>query len=151
MILCLNDPRTGMKCLPASRIPQAQGIVLHDCHAEIVAIRAFNRFLIQECSTLVESHSAVSPWVRRRGVDELSNSSPQPFALKEKVSIYVYSSEAPCGDASMELIMLAQDDATPWEIPPLETEQEHATSVESALKGRGYFSELGIVRRKPGA
>jgi len=41
----------------------------------------------------------------------------------------------------MELIMAAQDDATPWTKP--------AIDVDAAMTGRGYFSELGVVRRKP--
>jgi tRNA-specific adenosine deaminase 1 len=43
----------------------------------------------------------------------------------------------------MELIMAAQEDATPWEIPP-ETD-----GASTNMLGRGYFSNLGIVRRKP--
>jgi hypothetical protein len=27
--------RTGMKVLPASKVPLAKGLVLHDCHAEV--------------------------------------------------------------------------------------------------------------------
>jgi tRNA-specific adenosine deaminase 1 len=54
----------------------------------------------------------------------------------------MYGSEAPCGDASMELIMAALEDATPWELSA-------ASNRETTLKGRGSFAELGIVRRKP--
>ena len=43
---------TGMKCLPHSKIPHANGNVLHDSHAEVLAIRAFNRFLVDECEEL---------------------------------------------------------------------------------------------------
>lgn len=46
----------------------------------------------------------------------------------------------------MELTMASQDDATPWEIPaPAVSEPGDAT-----LPGREFFSQLGIVRRKPG-
>lgn len=47
----------------------------------------------------------------------------------------------------MELTMSAQNDASPWEVPvkvPVET-----LTPETILHGRGYFSELGVVRRKP--
>jgi len=37
---------TGVKCLPSNKVIQAQGLALHDSHAEILAIRGFNRFLI---------------------------------------------------------------------------------------------------------
>ena len=55
----------------------------------------------------------------------------------------MYCSEAPCGDASMELIMAAQEDPTPWAVP------QAVDGNSDALTGRGYFSELGVVRRKP--
>jgi tRNA-specific adenosine deaminase 1 len=120
----------------------AHGNILHDSHAEIVAIRAFNRFLLGQCSILDELASATSPYIRRRKPDEISEMSPQPFTIREDITIHMYGSEAPCGDASMELIMAAQNDATPWEVSP-------ASEVDTALKGRGSFAELGIVRRKP--
>jgi tRNA-specific adenosine deaminase 1 len=47
----------------------------------------------------------------------------------------------------MELIMAAQDDASPWEIPlPSSTRSD---SPLASLPGRAYFSQLGVVRRKP--
>jgi tRNA-specific adenosine deaminase 1 len=138
-----------MKCLPASKIPQAQGTVLHDCHAEIITIRAFNRFLIQECAILARDDSASSLWIKRTESAEMHESFQQPFTFREDVSINFYSSEAPCGDASMELTMLAQEDATPWERLPSATEPG-LDSTRHPLKGRGFFSELGVVRRKPG-
>lgn len=138
-----------MKCLPASKVPYAQGIVLHDCHAEIIATRAFNQFLIQECAILAQDGRASSSWVRRTTIDEREINCQQPFALEDDVVILFYSSEAPCGDASMELTMLAQEDATPWERGP-ESTKPGLVSTDNELKGRGFFSELGIVRRKPG-
>lgn len=138
-----------MKCLPASKIPQAHGIVLHDCHAEIIATRAFNRFLIQECATLDQDDTASSLWLRMSTINEKAENFQQPFILRDGVVIFFYSSEAPCGDASMELTMLAQEDATPWERIP-ETTESGLITTDNTLKGRGFFSDLGIVRRKPG-
>lgn len=134
-----------MKCLPAAKIPSAHGVVLHDWHAEILALRAFNRFLIDECASIVSGSEPVSDFVRRRDVSEISRTAPQPFALKSDVGIHMYCSEAPCGDASMELTMEAQEDPTPWFPPANPT----AGEVDVVLRGRGYFSELGVVRRKP--
>jgi len=135
---------TGMKCLPSNKIPQAHGFVLHDWHAEILAIRGLNHFLIQECHDLAQSPDSHSPFVRWRDTNELSSyRGLQPFTIRENLKMYMFCSEAPCGDASMELTINAQSDATPW---------QSETVVEgkvSELKGRGFFSELGIVRRKP--
>ena len=52
----------------------------------------------------------------------------------------------------MELVMAAQDDPTPWDLEKVYTgvpsKPADATSLQT-LHGRGYFSELGVVRRKP--
>lgn len=56
----------------------------------------------------------------------------------------MYSSEAPCGDASMELIIEAQVDPRPWSM------HDSDEGTPQMLRGRGGFAELGIVRRKPG-
>lgn len=137
-----------MKCLTAKSVPKAGGYVLHDWHAEILAIRAFNLFLVQECRNLATSTEATSDILRRRTASETSiGQGLQPFTLHDHIKIYMYCSEAPCGDASMELTMCAQDDATPWPVP-----SKDASSIEKStelLMGRGYFSRLGIVRRKP--
>lgn len=49
----------------------------------------------------------------------------------------------------MELIMAAQEDATPWDIPPAATTISPEEPTAASLPGRGFFSELGVVRRKP--
>ncbi|KAL8745552.1 MAG: hypothetical protein Q9190_002318 [Brigantiaea leucoxantha] len=138
-------PAKSIKCLPAIQIPTANGAVLHDCHAETIAIRAFNHFLLQECLKFASLPGYSCRFIRRRKLEEMSEENGfQPFTFQEDIKIHMYCSEAPCGDASMELVMNAQKDATPW---PVAERQE----TSSPLKGRGSFSELGIVRRKPGS
>ena len=134
-----------MRCLPSTKVSLAQGRCLHDWHAEIVALRAFNYYLLQECDVLASDPSLSSNFVRRveraQVFGTTSEHNRHPFVIQDDVKIYMYCSEAPCGDASMELIMAAQDDATPWEKP--------VYTDSNGLTGRGYFSELGVVRRKP--
>lgn len=138
--------RTGMKCLPAAKVPQTQGYVLHDWHAEILAIRAFNQSLLHECLLLLQNPESNSSIIFQHPKEDNSQHLPQPFSIREGVKIHMYCSEAPCGDASMELIMNAQEDATPWPVPDPDRADENPTK----LRGRENFSELGIVRRKPG-
>ncbi|KAI0600614.1 adenosine deaminase/editase [Biscogniauxia sp. FL1348] len=163
---------TGMKCLPSSKLPQARGNVLHDWHAEVLAIRAFNRFVLDECKALAQGTLTESEFLRFRTAEEIaaarmtavSDSSAdadadadnwhgQPFTWREDVQLHMYCSEAPCGDASMELTMASQDDATPWAIPSPSPSSSPTNPTPSPappqLPGRGYFSQLGIVRRKP--
>lgn len=51
----------------------------------------------------------------------------------------------------MELIMAAQEDDSPWQLPCSTSadKQPNPLEAETALPGRAYFSQLGIVRRKP--
>ncbi|OAL52862.1 hypothetical protein IQ07DRAFT_344259 [Pyrenochaeta sp. DS3sAY3a] len=145
-----------MKCLPADKLPLAKGNILHDWHAEVLAFRAFNRFLLDQCLLVSTPPYPTSDFLRQRANHEISGSEQQPFTIREDVSIYMYCSEAPCGDASMELVMDAQEDATPWtSAPPLisnspstDTDIGDETQV-SALRGRSNFSLLGAVRCKP--
>ena len=145
----LTIARTGSKCLPASLVPRTNGNILHDWHAEIIAIRAFNHFLITQSKLSTIQGNDSAQYVRRRDIHELTTSSPQPFTIKDDVKIHMYCSEAPCGDASMELIAAAQDDNTSWERPTVVNEADGSLNKPQLL-GRKYFSEKGVVRRKPG-
>ena len=143
----------------------ANGNILHDWHAEILAIRAFNRWLVDECADLARQSLDETEWVRwkqrGRGEEQAEAKSAvyaskehghdtgdegtlyaqeQPFEIRDDVSIHMYCSEAPCGDASMELTMAEQEDATPW---------SQALPTDGGMLGRGHFDQLGIVRRKP--
>ncbi|GAO14546.1 hypothetical protein UVI_02032570 [Ustilaginoidea virens] len=131
---------TGAKCLPASKLGQTDGNAIHDWHAEILAIRAFNRYLLDECRRLQQGKpSAV--------LQTSPGDAAHPFALRDNVKLHMYCSEAPCGDASMELVMAAQEDASPWRTAP--PADAGAGADSSTLPGRAHFSQLGIVRRKP--
>ncbi|QYS93399.1 A to I editase domain-containing protein [Trichoderma simmonsii] len=156
MLTCLALA-TGMKCLPASKLGDAKGVAIHDWHAEILAIRTFNGYLLDECQSLIDG-SRDDPQAILQQSDSLSmemesDRYTRPFGVKHGVKLHMYCSEVPCGDASMELIMAAQEDASPWELPtPTPTPasvQPAISESESALPGRAYFSQLGIVRRKP--
>ncbi|POS85150.1 hypothetical protein EPUL_002036, partial [Erysiphe pulchra] len=150
---------TGMKCLPHEKIGQAQGMSLHDWHAEILAIRSFNYFLLKECLSMasttplslddeISQEKITSKYLRRRTQKEITESEFQPFALRDDLLLHMYCSEAPCGDASMELTMASQKDSTPWEIPPSQVHKQN-NDQSSLLYGRSYFSNLGSIRRKP--
>ena len=91
---------TGMKCLPASKLPQIHGFALHDWHAEIVAIRAFNRLLLDECRRLLSQPAEPSNLVVRRHIDDQELDGEEYakpiFIMREDVHLYMYCSEAPC-------------------------------------------------------
>jgi tRNA-specific adenosine deaminase 1 len=134
-----------MKCLPQFRMGTANGIELHDWHAETIAIRAFNRFLLAECAHLIAAGVHSTDVVSIRTPVQSDSTTQQPFTIQDDVRIHMYCSELPCGDASMELTMKAQHDPTPWIVRPSDESELEGKS----LLGRGFFSELGRVRRKP--
>ena len=127
--------------------------MLHDCHAEILAIRAFNYWLLHECHGLLASSESSSPYIccRQHPKNREPRNGPwPPLELHPDVSVYMYCTCAPCGDASMELCMAAQEDPTPWELPPPSSpSNDHSDAQDAALVGRAHFSLLGVVRRKP--
>lgn len=97
-----------MKCLPASKVSSSRGRVLHDWHAEVLCMRAFNVFLLEECKA-VASGSGTSRYVRRRAVpsvqgdphsaDGETTTQPwcgQPFEWNDDISLHMYTSDAPC-------------------------------------------------------
>lgn len=139
-----------MKCLPHNKLPLAHGNILHDWHAEVLAIRTFNRFLLDQCLLMLTPPYPSSPWIRQRAATEHSEQEQQPFTIREDVQIHMYCSEAPCGDASMELVMDAQEDATPWtSAAPTVSAVSSDGDSEAALRGRSNFSHLGVIRCKP--
>ena len=85
-----------MKCLPQNKISQAQGVTIHDWHAEILAIRSFNRVLLDECHELAKTYDESNRFIRRRSREETIENHFQPFALNDGISLHMYCSEAPC-------------------------------------------------------
>ncbi|RVD88440.1 uncharacterized protein DFL_002625 [Arthrobotrys flagrans] len=136
--LHLASLATGSKCIPSAILPRATGLILHDCHSEILALRGLNHFLLQDAHQILTNPDYRSPYLIYN--DNYDPDTP-PFTLHPSTSIHLFSTEPPCGDASMEFIISAQQDPTPWSLP--------TTDNKENLPGRSYFSALSIVRRKP--
>lgn len=125
--------------------------MLHDSHAEVLALRGFNYWLLAELRKVIEDSTYLSPFIEisrseasSRFLGKPTAPSSRPFKLKKSVSIHFFTTEAPCGDASMELLMNSMPPGTaePWE-------KEDIEGLKQSLQGRGHFSMLGFVRRKP--
>ena len=84
-----------MKCLPAVRISECNGISLHDWHAEILAIRTFNRFLLEECTSFLQDGCSSFVLASCEATYE-GKSSSCPFVIRDDVKLHMYCSEAPC-------------------------------------------------------
>ena len=105
---------TGTKCLPASsRCPR--GEALSDSHAEVIARRAFVRFLYDEFERAMEvdegdavEDAAARDETKKNAASQRSiveyvdgASSTTPFRLRGGVRVHLYASQSPCGDASI--------------------------------------------------
>ena len=145
-------------------MPKCHGRVLHDSHAEVLALRGLNYWLLTEVTRMLQDRKGYqSQWLYSKGCcwkslrSEPDKDSWPPFHLRPNVSIHLLSTEHPCGDASMECLMseLGPEASRPWQIPVLVADESPTSSkagVEAAstsLYGRAYFSSLGLVRRKP--
>ena len=114
---------TGVKVLPDKVRSYSQGGVVHDMHAEVLALRLFNYFLLEEAM------NPQSSWIERR------------HKLKFKdVKLALFVSEPPCGDASMNYLSSSLESNEAWA----------SSRTGSFVRGRNNFDQLGVVRTKPG-
>lgn len=67
----------------------ANGNAIHDWHAEILAMRAFNHVLLTECRALAENPDYDS-FILQQG------RAARPFEVRDGTRLYLYASEAPC-------------------------------------------------------
>ncbi|CAI4062403.1 hypothetical protein SUVZ_07G0170 [Saccharomyces uvarum] len=134
---------TGVKALPDSELQRSRGKLLHDCHAEILALRGAN--------TVFLNH--IKDW-DLKNVDDLiesNNEIPPKFKLKEKWELALYISKLPCGDASMDFLNdNCKSDDDFLEIDDDDIFQYVNPNVKTILRGRLNFGKKSVVRTKPG-
>lgn len=120
---------TGVKALPDIVRKYSRGLIVHDMHAEILALRCFNLFLLQQCSE-------DSKYLIKNG---------DMYKWNDDIKLALYISEPPCGDASMGYLSKQAEELTPW------VERESGDTKRRKMnRGRAHFDQLGIVRTKPG-
>ncbi|GJJ07391.1 hypothetical protein Clacol_001593 [Clathrus columnatus] len=126
---------TGVKCLPESRL-SFSGDVIHDSHAEILARRGFIRWLLEEVGRVITA-SSPSPWI----------DCEQKWHLRDGVTVHLYVSTLPCGDASTRILSLLPQDP---EIAALKNRTVSVTTTTGATRGRENYNLFGVLRTKPG-
>ncbi|XP_023661426.1 double-stranded RNA-specific editase B2 [Paramormyrops kingsleyae] len=85
---------TGTKCLSGEYISE-QGLAVHDCHAEVIARRAFLRFLYAQLELFLSKNRA--DWEQSIFIRHKEAS----FRLRENILFHMYISTSPCGDARL--------------------------------------------------
>lgn len=91
----------GTKCIGRWQLRPA-GVLVHDCHAEILAQRGLKRYLLEEmqqhatlCSAKTGAHPPCAFGILSHdaGLSE--------FCLRDGVRLHLYISDSPCGEAQL--------------------------------------------------
>eukprot|EP00095_Tigriopus_kingsejongensis_P008639 snap_masked-scaffold426_size175065-processed-gene-0.12 protein:Tk08639 transcript:snap_masked-scaffold426_size175065-processed-gene-0.12-mRNA-1 annotation:"hypothetical protein DAPPUDRAFT_52553" len=125
---------TGSKCLGQHEV-SANGDLVHDSHAEVMAKRAFRRYLLDQIRSPRESSIFKEDWV-----------------VKDHVQFHFLSTHPPCGDGS---IALRDADEPEAKKAKLDLHRTGAKCLEGEVQdqlgsGTDYHTALGAIRTKPG-
>lgn len=124
---------TGVKAMPDEARAYSQGWIVHDMHAEMLSLRLFNWYLVEE--------------IRRASGSGLLEKVGDKYRLRPTVKLALYISEAPCGDASMEEVAGKR---VAWDDEKDSMPGEPVAKKQKINRGRAHFDRLGLVRTKPG-
>ncbi|AAS53638.1 AFR267Wp [Eremothecium gossypii ATCC 10895] len=136
----LVSAATGVKALPDKELERSHGRMVHDSHAEILALRGFNAVLLQQAKLVTDGRSAECDLVEQAKTQDR-------FRLASRWQAALYISKAPCGDCSMDM---ADDDADEMTFSPDDPIQYVAEHNYTMLRGRFNYSRKGVARTKPG-
>lgn len=135
---------TGTKCFSRSQLSPTGGL-LHDSHAEIIAIRSFKRYLMIELEAIM------------RGTKSrlFEGSLEDGYRLKPDIKYHLFTTHPPCGDAT---IFPVEVEHTAGEPPPSKKVKIVGDSTFTGAKlidQSDQFNDVlaqdeGAVRTKPG-
>ena len=120
---------TGVKCVPECRLweyAEAFDDCLHDMHAEVLARRGALKYLV---------HRLIA-----------GSLSLERLRSSDTVSFHMYSSHAPCGDASMDMLIEGKRSDT----AVVSFDSHERAEIDGLLRGRTDFSQRKRLRTKPG-
>ncbi|XP_045193542.2 tRNA-specific adenosine deaminase 1-like [Mercenaria mercenaria] len=89
-VLDIVSLATGSKCVGKSKMSQT-GVILNDSHAEVLARRAFLRYMYSELEKLHQFGQSTV----------LQSTTGNRCHFKEGITFHMYTSHTPCGDASI--------------------------------------------------
>lgn len=120
---------TGVKCVPDVKLQNSGGRVVHDMHAEILSMRAFTSYIMDELINLDAGGES----------EIVEKTNTGKYRLDPNIKLALYVSELPCGDCSLdEMINM---DPVPWTDGKVDN---------LCLRGRESYTNVGLVRTKPG-
>ncbi|KAJ1882262.1 hypothetical protein LPJ57_001061 [Coemansia sp. RSA 486] len=136
---------TGLKCLNSKNMRRF-GDSVHDSHAEIIARRGFLVYLMKQ---IKEQNPQI--------LDIPATQNKKPYALKQGIKLHLYTSQSPCGDASIEWLQQQQQQqqqqsSNDTDIDGHRGKRQRTESEErnKAIRGHSEFCATGALRLKPG-
>ena len=141
---------TGVKVLGSKSYPKSQGTCLLDLHSEILSRRVTRDYLLDQVELCCSDQS----------LNQFQSifTCPPLIRLKDGIQFHMYLSQSPCGDASLSALNALQtldqevinlQKRATWMINN-ETSPSPSPSPSSVRKGRLNYTELGVLRTKPG-
>lgn len=138
----LIDISTGVKATPNDELKRSYGKIIHDCHAEILALRGLNSVILKHVEYIMEGQES----------DLLIKSDlPGKFKWRANLVLLLFISKLPCGDASMYGLKESSiSNGNEVNYNDSDEAQYLDPSIKTILRGRSNFGKKGFVRSKPG-
>lgn len=138
---------TGVKALSDVALSRSHGKMLHDCHAEVLALRGFNTLLLEHMNFLKRTNRNETDLILRCPSTAL-------YSLKPEWEIALYISTLPCGDASMNTLqaegLTRENERQEIFVGDSDSIQYVDEKVKTVIRGRFNYDRHGVVRTKPG-
>lgn len=139
---------TGLSCLNYTQLSD-QGDSVNDSHAEVLCIRSFRAYLYHQMSCAMYSQDSILDYDPARN---------PPLRLAGGKQLHMYISQAPCGDASMDMLSHRQtQDEILKNMNSLQNTNNrmdqlfpHGNIIGVVQRGRMDYSIKGVARTKPG-
>ncbi|XP_073515897.1 tRNA-specific adenosine deaminase 1 isoform X2 [Phyllobates terribilis] len=128
---------TGTKCIGQSKLRKT-GDVLQDSHAEIIAKRSFQRYLLHQLSLALSGS---------RDCVLVPGSDANKWALRPGVSFVFFTSHTPCGDASIIPMLPLEDQLCPTSITAGDKRKPAAGDSPAAKRMRQDGSDQETGRK----
>lgn len=135
---------TGTKCIGKNQLC-SNGLILNDCHAEVIARRSFLRYIYENMENTLNNNDNIFTY------DTLENR----FKLKDSISFHFFSTHAPCGDATIIQQTNESDNLVDF-VPPHKKLKVNENTVFTGAKLIGTINSdamdqrEGALRTKPG-
>ena len=117
------------------------GLRVRDLHAEVLARRAFRRYLTEAIISNAGHNKATEPW-NHEIIDRDPSAQTTMFRLKEGVTLHFYCSSTPCGNSVIKKFGTMKKEVWRDELPPHYWPAEPHESVAGHSIHLGQFALL---------